>query len=207
MAARHTLALAACFAVLAPLPAVGAAPSPAVVTDVAEDANALNDQGEGLVGNRATPGQSAGEADLRELTFAALRTRGRTTGASITFTTQEPFQAHRRTGQALAMGLVAQVDGNCLFSLIVTTSQAGSVDTASLGRGGCTGAGAPVSLPAVQSGSTVRVDVPYELMPPQAQAGTQLRDVRVFTRLAPAQGVHVVEIDGAYGGRGARLPH
>ena len=204
MTVRRALVLLSCLGVLAPLPAL-AFPGPGpVLTDVAGDANGVNDQGEGLVGDQSGLGHSAPEADLRSVHLAPLRSKGRTTGMSLTVATTEPLRTHRGTGQEVALTVVAHVTSDCLFAVILTT-RGDDVGPATLSSGGC-GDGVDRELPVIRRGSTVRVDLPYRLLPGEAAPGARLRDMRLSTRLAAEEGYAVGEIDGAHGGRGARLP-
>jgi hypothetical protein len=206
---RKAVVGAACCAAILPLPALATvSPAELVLSDVAGDANGLNDQGsERLVGNVAAPAGSAPEADLLRVRLSPLSERGRTTGWSVAFRVSGDIGPHQQSGEQLAYGLVAQPTEQCRFSVIFTTSDAGRGSAALTDSGGCGGdAGRSGALPAAVDGSVVRIDLPYRLLPRDLQAGTVLRDLQAFTRLVPGGSGAVGEIDGVRARGDFRLP-
>lgn len=210
MWARRCALLAVCATVVAALPALAAPRTAAVVIDVAGDANGVNDQGLrygdiSLLADQSSFGNVAPEADLRALRFAPLRGGGRTTGIALSVTTTEPLQAPGATGRDLVAHVIVHVTSDCLFSVAFVT-RSGRAPVARLGSGGCSGAGTGDELPTTQDGRTVRVDLPYRLLPGDARPGRSLRDITMSTRLSLSGSSSFFSVDTAYGGRGARLP-
>ena len=210
MRARLGVCLVACATVLAALPAVAAPRTAAVVADVAGDANGANDQGlnYGGVGpprDQTSLGNTAPQADLRALRLAPLRDRGRTTGIALTVTTTEPLQALGGSGRELVALVVVHVTSDCLFTIAVVT-RSGRGPAAHLGSGGCSAPAVGGQLLTVQDARTVRVDLPYRLLPPDARPGRSVRVITMATRLSVSGSSSFFSLDTAYGGRGARLP-
>ena len=207
MSTSKVLLGALCCAVLVPLPALAVgAPADLVMEDVSEDANAFNDQGEGLVRDVRTPGMSAAEADLLRVRLSPLRERGRTTGWSVAFRVAGDVGPHARTGEQLEYGVVAQPNPDCRFSVTFTTSGAGRGTAAFSNGGDCGGGSGRFALPARVDGSVVRVDLPYRLLPADVQPGVRLERLQAWTRFAP-QGTHGLgELDNVFARGDYRLP-
>lgn len=206
---RKALLGAACCAAVLPLPAVAAvSPGDLVLTDVAGDANGLNDQGsERVVGNLATPAASSPEADLLRVRLSPLIERGTTTGWSVAFRVGGEIGPHQQSGEQLAYGLVAQPTEQCRVSVTFTTAGSGRGSAALADSGACGGdAGQSVELPVAVEGGAVRIDLPYRLLPRDLQPGVVLRDVQAFTRLVPGGSGAVGELDSVRARGDFRLP-
>ncbi|HVE69220.1 MAG TPA: hypothetical protein VNB64_11615 [Solirubrobacteraceae bacterium] len=211
MTVRHTLLVAACCAAVLPGAALAAGPGPArdlVMTDPAGDANGVNDQGsEHLVGNVVSPAASAAEADLLRVRLSPLRERSRVVGWSVAFRTAGRIGPHGRSGQDLQYGLVGQPTPDCRFVVEFTTNGVGRGVAHYGDSGGCGAGPRLVRLPAVVDGSSVRVDLPYRLLPEQLRPGTVLPDVSAWARLAPEALTPVGELDNVLRGpHSYRLP-
>lgn len=174
-----------------------------VLGDVAGDANALNDQGEGLVGNISTSRQVA-HADLREVTVGALRDgAGATVGLRLSVTTTAP-PAPLSDGSPLVYGLVMQPHPDCRIVLEYVTGGtplSGPAEPAGRLRHSCDdGWYTEVPLTASLDGRTATVEAPYALLPAQAQAGAEAHSVAAYVRTAPFGTLNRAmpgEIDGA----------
>lgn len=180
--------IVACLAVaVAPLPGFAAQPArELVVHDVAHDANAVNDQlGGRQAGDITTSAGSADEADLRRLRVRSLRQGGKPVGLSFLFTTTEPLGEHRATGKDVELWLEINLDGDCMFTLRVPTTD-GRVGDARLTPGFCSGTGTR-KLRAVQNGAEIRVDAMYGQLPPEVTPGRRAQELTLSTRLLTAQ--------------------
>lgn len=186
--------------------AVAVAPGPAfaqerstelVVQDPAGDANALNDQLAGrYAGDVETSQGSVDEADLRSLRVRSLHQDGKPVGLSFLFTTTEPLAEHRPSGQDVDLWLQVNLDGDCMFTIRVPTSD-GQVGEATLTPGFCTGVGTK-KLRAVQNGKEVRVDAKYGELPPEVTPGRRAQQLTLATRLLTPQGLTVGTFDNQY---------
>jgi hypothetical protein len=156
--------------------------------DVAGDANGLNDQGEGLVGNIAL-GRQVAQADLRRVALVPLPGEDAASGLRLRIrTTTAP--APLADGTPLAYGLVMQPHPDCRIVLEYVsegTSRTGHAvaERARLIHSCEDGHYQEVPLPASVSGRSATVDVPYALLPEQAQAGAVAHSVAAYVRTAP----------------------
>ena len=206
-ASRRTAVAAVSLALAASGTAVAAAPSAPsadrlVLPDVAGDANGLNDQGEGRVGNVSTSRQGDA-ADLREVVLAPLADRsGRTIGLRLSVTTTAP-PAPLSSGTPLVYGVVMQPHSDCRIVLEYVTGGtplSGPAQPAGRLRHSCDdGWYTEVPLTASLDGRTATVEAPYDLLPARAQAGAEAHSVAAYVRTAPFGALNRAmpgEIDG-----------
>lgn len=186
---RRAVVAAVTCALAASGPAVASQPADRLLlTDVAGDANALNDQGEGLIGNVSTSRQ-VDAADLRKVVLEPLRDRaGRTVGLRLSVTTTAP-PASLSDGTPLAYGLVMQPHADCRLVLEYVTAGtplSGRADHLGRLRHSCDdGRYTEVPLGASLNGRTATVEAPYDLLPTLARAGAEAHSVAVYVRTAP----------------------
>lgn len=185
-------ALAAAVLMLTAGAGAAAAGEPATRTlkDIAGDANFLNDQGEGLVGNVGT-GRQLDQADLRTVVVTAPADKvrgGRILRVSFT-TTATP--APLPDGTALAYGIVAEPSRNCRMTVEYITAAQPSIGPSTQPRGllvhSCgNGPTEQVSVIASRSGRTVMVDVPEKVLPLQARGARVLPSATGYVRTMPS---------------------
>lgn len=205
-ASRRTVVTAVVGLVAGAGPAVASASTTErlVLRDIAGDANAVNDQGEGLVGNVATSSQVA-QADLRSITLRPMTDAdGHVTGLRLAVTTTAR-PAPLADGTPLAYGVVLQPAADCRFVVEHVTHAVSPTGqrTPAAGRlrHSCDD-GRYVELPlhTTVEGRTATVDVPYSVLPAQAQRGAEARGPAAYVRTAPFGQLNrsrPVEIDGA----------
>ncbi len=160
-----------------------------VLRDIAGDANAVNDQGEGVVGNRATPEQLA-QADLRRVTLGPLTDgTGRVLGLRFSLTTTSR-PAPLAGGTPLAYGLLLQPHRDC--RLVVEHVTAGVSPTGErtpaagrLAHSCDDGRYTEGPLRVAVHGRTATVDVPYRVLPAQAQRTAEVGGAAAYVRTAP----------------------
>lgn len=158
------------------------------MVDVVGDANAVNDQGEGLVGD-VTVGWQVPQADLRRVALLPLSADGTPRGFALRVTTSSA-PAPLADGTPLAYGLVMQPHPDC--RIVVEHVSRGTSRTGATveARGrlihSCAdGHYQEVPLTTTVTGRTVTVDVPYAALPAQAQAGAVAHSVASYVRTAP----------------------
>ena len=175
-----------------------------VLRDVAGDANAVNDQGEGLFGNQATPQQVA-QADLRQVALGPLTdTAGRVVGLRVSVTTTAR-PGPLADGTPLAYGLVLQPHRDCRLVVehLTSSTSATGVQTRAAGRlaHSCDdGYYREVPLRVTVDGRTATVDVPYRVLPAQAQRTAEVGGATAYVRTAPLSHLNrsrPAELDGA----------
>jgi hypothetical protein len=169
--------------------ASAAPPDRLALADIAGDANGLNDQGEGLVGNVATTWQVR-QADLRNVEVGPLTdVAGQRRGLRVTVTTTAR-PAPLATGTPLAYGLVMQPHRDCRVVVEYLSRGASPtgqpVPAAARLIHSCDGGHyTEVELAAALQGRTVTIDVPYDRLPAQAQAGAEAHSLAAYVRTAP----------------------
>ena len=161
-----------------------------ILNDIAGDANAVNDQGEGLVGD-IVAGPQLDQADLRNVvvTAPADKTRGgRTLRVSFT-TTAAP--APMPDGTALAYGIAAQPGRNCRLAVEYITAARPRLGAPTQPRGlllhSCRdGRTEQVPVAVSRSGRTVTVHVPEAALPFQARGARVLPSANGYVRTVPS---------------------
>lgn len=118
---RVLLALASCVLVVAPNAAAASAAPPSqqarlVTHDTAGDANGINDQSEGLLGDLVV-GRDVAEADLRRLTVSPLRSAGHTVGFRFAITTTGVPGHITATDTPLRYSVIMQLAQDCRLSV------------------------------------------------------------------------------------------
>ena len=184
-----------------------------VLRDIAGDANAVNDQGEGLVGNVATSPQVA-QADLRSITLGPMTDAdGHVTGLRVAVTTTAR-PAPLTHGTPLAYGVVLQPTPDCRFVVEHVTHAVSPTGhrTPAAGRlrHSCDdGRYTELPLRTALRGRTATVELPYSVLPAQAQRGAEARGAAAYVRTAPfgeLNRTRPVEIDGARTAQRYTLP-
>ena len=201
--------LAAAVACLALATAGSAAAATQSVTglalhDIAGDANAMNDQGEGLVGNVRT-GRQIDQADLRTVTVAALPGRSaRQPVLRVSFTTTAK-PAALPDGTPLAYGVLLVPARDCRITVEYVTARTSGIGKPGAATGVLThtcGDGhhhTETVLPARLIGRTATVDVPRRLLPAAARFAKRLHDGAAYVRTVPVRGsaARTLELDSA----------
>ena len=206
----RTIATAAACIALAASSSAAASPSPPsdgpgkiTLEDIAGDANALNDQGEGLIANVRT-GHQIDQADLRTVTLAALH--GRTRAASrlrISFTTTAR-PGSLPDGTPLAYGVLLVPGRDCRMTVEYVTARSSSIARSTGPTGVLThtcddGVHTRSVLPVRLVGRTATVEVAYRLLPAPARAAKHPGNATAYVRTVPADisAARPVELDSA----------
>lgn len=201
---RTITAAAACIALVAAGSAAAAETSTDIaLQDIAGDANALNDQGEALVGNLSI-GRQIDQADLRTITVAAVPGQAaREPALRVSFTTTAK-PAPLADGTPLAYGVLLVPARDCRMTVEYVTARTSRTAKPTPPTGVLThtcddGHHTQTVLPARLTGRTATVDVPRRLLPAAARAAKRLGDGAAYVRTVPADGsaARPVELDSA----------
>lgn len=211
------LALATSLAIIAVMSApVSAASSPSgsvVLRDAGGDANGINDQSEGLLGDFVV-GHDIPEADLKTLSVSPLRSdRGDTVGFRFAIATTGLPGHIEGSGTPLRYSVIMQLTPDCRMS-VDYTAKASRADGAAELSSSCDNEGllfAKSPLASRVAGHRVLIDVPYDVGPDEMQPGEIVEYTGMLSSAAPLSAysdgpVYGTQIDNAARYNGWMLP-
>lgn len=179
---RAALIGAGALVVALPLMAGAAPPETLVLHDMRGDAGGVNDQGEGLVGNSRGP-VSFAQADLTSLRLAPLRLAGQPAhGFSVTFSlVGKPGAVPSSVTGETTYAVVMQPTPDCRLSIHYVARSADDGEGLLVVGNGCSTLFLQAPLTSSVEGTSVRVDVPYDVGPSALRAGEKLDDYYTYT--------------------------
>ena len=172
---RRLALLAAAGLLAVPAAAFGSPSDRLVVEDRSGDAGAVNDRGEGLVGDVQGPVTFV-SADLTRMAFTAVRDGEQpSTGFNVYFTAVGELRPTTSAdGATMSYAVVMQPTPDCRLTIAYTVTQ-DAPGTAELQTGnGCSTPYEVFPLASTTWGTSVRIEVPYGVGPDALQPGEDL---------------------------------